>query len=88
MTTATPSAAERRPTDEHSELLHGVRDIAGFLGLTVRQVERHIAQSDLPVFRLGRTVCARRSSLDRWLAELEYQTCRWAEAVMEEDAPP
>ncbi len=78
MMTTTPSAAERRPTDEHSELLHGVQDIAGFLGLTVRQVERHIAQSGLPVFRMGRTVCARRSSLDRWLAELERSQTRKA----------
>ena len=68
--------AERRPANGRSELLHGVQDIAGFLGLTVRRVERHIAQSNLPVFRLGRTVRARRSSLERWLAELEHQTRR------------
>ncbi len=70
------NGAERRPADGRSELLHGAQDIAAFLGLTVRQVERHIAQSNLPVFRLGRTVCARRSSLDRWLAELENQSRR------------
>jgi hypothetical protein len=70
------SGAEWRPTDGRSELLHGAQDIAAFLGLTVRQVERHIAQSNLPVFCLGRTVCARRSSLDRWLAELEHRTRR------------
>ena len=76
MTTATPIGAETRPADERRELLHGALDIAAYLGLTVRQVERHIAQSGLPVFRLGRTVCARRSSLERWLAELEHRTRR------------
>jgi excisionase family DNA binding protein len=76
MVTSELSGAERRPADGRSELLHGAQDIAGFLGLTVRQVERHIAQSNLPVFRLGRTVRARRSSLERWLAELEHQTRR------------
>jgi excisionase family DNA binding protein len=76
MTSATPSGAERRPADERSELLHGVQDIAAYLGLTDRQVERHIARSGLPVFRLGRTVCARRSTLEAWLAELERQTRR------------
>jgi excisionase family DNA binding protein len=77
MTTATPTGSdERRPADERSDLLHGTENIAGYLGLTVRQVERHIAQSSLPVFRLGRTVCARRSSLDSWLSEVEHRTRR------------
>lgn len=54
-----------------SDLLYGLPAIAGQLGLRCDQV-RHLAKKHgLPVFRVGRSVCARRSSLVAWVAELE-----------------
>lgn len=54
-----------------ADLLHGVEAIAAFLELGVRQT-RHLADTtDLPTFRLGGRVCARRASLVRWIEEKE-----------------
>lgn len=54
-----------------ADLLYGLPAIAGQLGLSGDQV-RHLAKSHgLPTFKLGRSVCARRSTLATWLAERE-----------------
>jgi hypothetical protein len=42
--------------------------IATHLGITVGAVRYHRAAHGLPVFKLGKTPFARRSSLDRWAA--------------------
>jgi len=79
-----PSGAKRRPADatthatterkhkmDDADLLYGLPAIAGQLGLSNDQV-RHLAKSHgLPTFKLGRSVCARRSTLMAWLAERE-----------------
>jgi excisionase family DNA binding protein len=53
------------------DLLYGLPAIAGELGLSNDQV-RHLAKSHgLPTFKLGRSVCARRSTLASWLAQQE-----------------
>ena len=54
------------------DLLYGVPAIAEFLGVRVRQA-RHLCESGrLPTFKLGsQKICARRSTLWRWLAEQE-----------------
>ena len=53
------------------DLLYGLPAIAGELGLSTDQI-RHLAKSHgLPTFNLGRSVCARRSTLASWLAERE-----------------
>ncbi len=56
---------------KHSDLLHGVAAIAKFLNLRERQARHHIAEGRIPTFTLGRRVCARKSSLLRWLDEQE-----------------
>ena len=56
---------------ESPDLLYGIDAIARHLGITPRQTKHRCATTDLPTFRMGRNVCARRSSLDRWLAERE-----------------
>jgi hypothetical protein len=52
------------------DLLHGYQAIADHLGLSRRQAE-HMAANGLPTFKVGRTVCARRSALARYFAEQE-----------------
>lgn len=54
-----------------ADLLHGADEIAEFVGLDRRAVY-HLAQtSKLPVFRMGSVICARKSTLLKWIAEQE-----------------
>lgn len=46
-----------------SDLLHGVSAIAGYLRMTRAQVYHLHNRGSLPTFKMGRTVCARRSTL-------------------------
>jgi len=57
--------------DNSGDLLLGANAIAGHLGITPRQAYRLIYAGVLPTFKLGGAVSARRSSLNRWLAEQE-----------------
>ena len=58
-------------TDDRADLLYGVPAIATYLGLTDKQVRHRAEAGDIPTFKIGGTVCARRSSLSAWLAQLE-----------------
>ncbi|MDX0630202.1 helix-turn-helix domain-containing protein [Sinorhizobium medicae] len=53
------------------DLLMGADAIADFLGVTRRQVYRLVYDGIVPSFKLGGTVAARRSSLTRWMEQLE-----------------
>lgn len=54
------------------DLLDGVAAIAAHLKMKPRRVRHLIATAGLPAFTLGeRSVAARKSSLNRWLAECE-----------------
>lgn len=57
--------------DNAGDLLMGAKAIAEHLGITPRQTYRLIYGDVLPTFKLGGAVSARRSSLNRWLAEQE-----------------
>ena len=57
--------------DNHGDLLMGALAIASHLGATRRQVYRLVDDGLIPSFKLGGTVCARRSSLDTWLDKAE-----------------
>ena len=52
-------------------LLYGLPAIGEQLGLQVDQVRHLVKRYGLPTFKLGRHVCARRSSVMTWLAEHE-----------------
>ncbi|MFB0493621.1 hypothetical protein ABIE45_006277 [Methylobacterium sp. OAE515] len=53
------------------DLLYGMPAIAGHLGLKVPQA-RHLADKrTIPTFKVGKLTCARRSTLNAWLAERE-----------------
>jgi hypothetical protein len=56
---------------ENSDLLYGVPAIAAFLGLRTKQARHRISDGTIPSFRIGGTICARRSSLAAWLEECE-----------------
>lgn len=58
-----------KPAD--GDLLHGLPAIAGHLGIGARQAAHLKDTAGLPTFKLGKTVCARRSTLNAWLAERE-----------------
>ncbi len=58
------------------ECLTGAKAIAQFLNLTERQVFHHAESGCLPVFRMGRTLCARPATLLAWIAEQEAEANR------------
>lgn len=53
------------------DLLSGAEDIAAFMGIKPRRVYHLAENNQLPVFRLGATICARRSTIIRWIEEME-----------------
>ena len=59
---------------EPLDLLAGAAEIAAFMRLNRRQVYHLVETSRLPVFRLGTQLCARRSTLLRWIEEMERST--------------
>ena len=64
----------KQTTDaKQGDLLYGYEEIGSHLGLAYRQVEHLADKGQLPVFRLGRRVCALRSKLDIWLADKAAQ---------------
>ena len=54
-----------------NDFLHGAKPIADELGLTRRQIYHAADHGLLPIFRMGKTLCAHRSSLREHLARLE-----------------
>lgn len=54
-----------------TDFLYGAAAIAKALGITEKQARHRIESRDIPTFKVGGTICARRSSLARWMAELE-----------------
>lgn len=58
-------------TQTRPNLCHGLDEIARHLGLEERQAKHLNDTGRLPTFKLGRNVCALRSTLDAWLAEQE-----------------
>jgi len=66
------------------DLLRGAEEIAEFL-YGNREVRRKIyhlfATSNLPVFKLGSTICARQSVLLKWVKDQEERRSREAKQV-------
>ena len=60
--------------NQKADLLYGAGSIAEYLGLTEDAVYHLARQRRLPTFRMGRTICARRSTLAAKLAELEAES--------------
>jgi excisionase family DNA binding protein len=58
-------------TDNAADLLYGVGAIATFLGVKKRAAYHLVETNRIPHFKVGKTVCARRSKLMAALEELE-----------------
>ena len=54
-----------------SDLLYGMEAIASHLSLTKRQALHLHEKGEIPTFKMGRTVCARRSTLAKHFAAQE-----------------
>ncbi|MGN6487247.1 MAG: helix-turn-helix transcriptional regulator [Devosia sp.] len=57
--------------DNTADLLLGAHAIAAYLGITRRQTYRLVYDGIAPTFKVGGTVAARKSSLQKWMAEAE-----------------
>jgi hypothetical protein len=49
------------------DLLYGAAAIADHLGVAVGTARTLASHADFPVWKEGKMLCARRSSLDRWM---------------------
>jgi hypothetical protein len=58
-------------TTDELDLLTGAEAIAAFMRVKPRRVYHLVETQQLPVFRLGATLCARRSTLVRWIESME-----------------
>lgn len=58
--------AAANPTD--ADLLYGMEAVANHLGMTKRQALHLHEKGDIPTFKMGRTVCSRRSELEAHFA--------------------
>ncbi|MBB6013509.1 excisionase family DNA binding protein [Aquamicrobium lusatiense] len=54
-----------------ADLLRGAEAIADYLGFPRRAVYHSVAKGHLPHFKIGETICARRSTLTAWIAQQE-----------------
>lgn len=54
-----------------ADILRGADAIARHLGFPRRAIYHLVSKGGLPSFRLGETVCARKSTLANWIAEQE-----------------
>jgi len=57
--------------DNEADLLMGALAIAKYLGVTRRQVYHLVYSQTIPSFKLAGTVAARKSSLKKWMENLE-----------------
>ncbi len=53
-----------------ADILYNVPAIAAHMGLRPPQVHHQIRKGGLPVFRAGGVICARKSDIAGWLADL------------------
>jgi len=54
-----------------ADLLRGADAIATYMGFPRRAIYHAISKNSLPHFRIGETVCARKSTLTAWIEQQE-----------------
>ncbi len=59
------------PPPETADLIYGNAAIARFLGMTTRQAKSRTSSGQIPAFRMGRRIVARRATLMAWVGQLE-----------------
>jgi excisionase family DNA binding protein len=57
--------------DLATDILRGADAIAKHLGFPRRAIYHLVSKGGLPSFRLGETVCCRKSTLANWISEQE-----------------
>jgi hypothetical protein len=60
-------------TTDSAGLLYGTDKIASFLNISRKAAEHLVVRKKIPTFRIGRTVCARQSTLVAALERLEQE---------------
>lgn len=55
------------PTTDKPDMLYGLSEIAEHLGITRGQAKHRAATAQIPTFKMGQTVCALRSEIDKHL---------------------
>jgi hypothetical protein len=55
----------------HGDVVYGVAAIAKFLSAPKRAIQHQVTMKRLPVFRMGRSIAARKSTLSAWIADRE-----------------
>lgn len=69
------------PIQLSQDLIFGAGEIAEVLGITTRQVYYIHQQEQMPFFRIGSTLCARRSTLMNWITETEQSSPAYRHSV-------
>ncbi|RRD21583.1 DNA-binding protein [Brucellaceae bacterium VT-16-1752] len=57
--------------EDKADLLYGGPEIAAFMGRTQNTIYYLTRRADWPGFKIGGKVCARRSTINQWLADME-----------------
>ena len=57
--------------DDQNDLLYGAKAIGAHLGMRWQQVYHRARSGEIPTFRIGDTICSRKSTLKAWLDEKE-----------------
>ena len=60
-------------TAPRSDLLYGARQIAEYLGVATTTVYTMIEAKRLPVFKMGKMVCARRATIDATIERMDAE---------------
>lgn len=58
---------------DRTDLLHGVAAVSGYLGMTRAQIYHLHRAGKIPTFKIDKIVCARKATLEAWLADKEAQ---------------
>ena len=66
-----------KETDARDDTLRGAKQIAAYLGISGRAVFHHVEAGHLPVYRLGRSIHARKTVLAEWRARQEADAAGW-----------
>ena len=67
------TVVDRMPQPLNGDLLRGAESIGAWLGLSSRWVYNLANKGRFPCFRLGNTLCARKSTLASWIASQERE---------------
>lgn len=54
-----------------ADILQGADAIAAWTGFKRRAIYHAVACGHIPTFRMGEIICARKSTLNRWVSEQE-----------------